>query len=191
MYRHEGDKIDWTKYYACIGEYVAEFENIVNDLRFTSSALFQMRGLKDWKLSEIVFGQKQFTADPLVSCFESLCNELFKDQMEAAQILKSISSFKSKFSKQIGVRNDLLHSTYLIGAGTITISDNPEPLTDLRVIKNSPTKKGARIKEVAKTIEDIQKNIHDLKELRKLFGTIRVDIIVYASNNNMHVGFKG
>lgn len=125
MYKHSGNQQDWTNHYASIGEYVVEFENIVENIRFQLSGIFQIRGLKDWNLSEIVFGQKQFTAEPLITCFESISYELLRNKPESKVLLESKTNFKNRFKEQVAFRNDLLHSFYLIGSKFVTISHDP------------------------------------------------------------------
>ncbi len=189
MYKHEGSKVDWTKQYAIVGEYVVQFEQIVERIRFGLSAIFQIRGLADWRLSEIAFGQKQFTADPLITCYQSICNELLKNISDSEDILENVKGFKNNFSKQIQFRNDLLHSYYPIGSNTITISDNPNP-PGLKVIKTSPTSKGARKKEVANSIEDVKKHIIQLEKLNSEFMKVDSSITIFLFNNKMDIGFK-
>jgi len=190
MYKTEGKNSDWTPHYACIGEYVVQFEEIVGKIRFALSTIFQYQGLKDSRLSEIVFGQKQFTADPLIVCYESICNELFKEKEKAQEILKSISSFKNRFSKQIGVRNDLLHSRYFIGPHVVYFSEQPFPSTQMPVIKDSPKRTGARKKEVVDSVEDVNVHIKELKELNTLFSEIDMKVTRFIFDNKMEVGFK-
>ncbi|MFD2518260.1 hypothetical protein [Salinimicrobium flavum] len=177
MYEHNGNAVDWTKHYASIGQYVAEFEEIVHNIRFWSCAIFQTRGLKNWKLAEITFSQKQFTADPLINCYESLCNEILKNQENSKGLVKEISNFRNKFSKQVSVRNDLLHSRYLIGADVIELSDNPQPENNrFRVYKLSPDKRGARRKEVVQFVKDVENHISELRVLNEEFKEIAIKV---------------
>ncbi len=172
----DGKNFNWTEHYAVIGKYVTEFEKLVNEIRFESSVLFQLRGLKDWTLSSIVFGQRMFTANPLITCFESLCNELFPENKD---LLNKLSKFSNAFKKQIENRNDLLHSTYLIGDHMIFIGDKKRDPKQLEVLKNSPTKKGNRIKRVVNSIQDIENHIEELSIIEKEFRGITSGILNY------------
>jgi hypothetical protein len=75
----------------------------------------QIRGLSDFKLAQIIFGQKQFTADPLISTFESMCNQTLKVFDNSKEFLKNLISFRNQFKKQVQYRNDLLHMNYFGG----------------------------------------------------------------------------
>ncbi|WP_332021810.1 hypothetical protein [Kaistella sp.] len=57
--------------YALVGKFVGEFEQMVSLLRFRCGLILQSRGLKDFQLNDIIFGQKLFTADPLIGIYES------------------------------------------------------------------------------------------------------------------------
>lgn len=179
-------RIDNTDKYALIGEYVVVFELIVFQIRLSLSVLFQLQGLKTWKMSEIVFGQKQFTAEPLVSCFESIANELLKPikekninksfEITPEELSNLISSFRKKFSNQISVRNDLLHGTYLIPDLHQGEELNDKILEDLHVFKDSPDKKGARRKIVSETKQDIIKHINELNDIYEQFLKLKINL---------------
>lgn len=183
MNRFDGEERDLTTQYSSIGEYVVDFEFLVNLIRFQCSAILQRRGLTDWNLSEIIFGQKQFTADPLINCFESLCNELLKNHSGSEEIRSEIASFRIQFAKQISFRNDLLHSTHLYGKNIVEISEREKP-SELSIIKNSPTKTGHRIKEVASSIDHVEKNITEINELKKRFMDLTSNLVIFMLQKN-------
>ena len=177
MNKNLDENMIWKEQYSLIGKYVVDFEDIVHQIRFTLSCMFQLQGLKSWKISEIVFSQKQFTAEPLISCFESIANELLKSDVDAKQILMQISDFRKKFSDQISVRNDFLHGTYHFGENTIFVGDGAIGQDYFYVTKGSPTKNGARRKEVATKNEDIIRHLDELKILRDEFWLLRGKLI--------------
>lgn len=159
------NKIDLTEKYALIGRFVVNFENIVQEIRFTLSAIFQIQGLKTWDISKVVFSQKQFTADPLISCLESICYQILKDDADSKELLKSISEFKKRFIKQVEMRNDLLHSTFYLGESENIVSSDIIPENEFYVTKHTAKKEGAVLKIVAETTDDIKKHLDDLDAL--------------------------
>jgi hypothetical protein len=187
MNRFDGNEIDWTNQYASIGEFVVEFERLVDKIRFWCSVLFQIRGLKDWELSELVFGQRYFTSDPLITCFISLCNVTLKGKEGTEEINRKIEEFQTKFRNQISKRNELLHATYHIGKHTIEVTDK-DVYTEMLAIKNSPNKNGSNKKVVANSIEDIKKHIEVLHILNQDFLKLTAGIAIFIYDNDLTIG---
>lgn len=186
-------KIDTTEQYYLIGRYVVDFEHIVFQIRFTLSILFQMQGLKTFEMANIVFGQKQFTAEPLISCFESISNELLKsiDEEEAKnkigltpkELSNLISQFRNKFSKQITVRNDILHGTHFISDTFIVDNKDKIDYDNLYIFKDSPNKYGARRITVAEKKQDIILHLKDLNKLYDEFNQLKVKLFNLVSSH--------
>lgn len=167
---------NWNEKYSMIGKYVVSFEETVNQLRFTLQLMLQQQGLKTWKIGEIIFEQKQFTAEPLISCFESIANEILKQEDSSKEILKKISEFRKKFSNAIVTRNDLLHGTYHFGENSKFIGEISEDY--FHVTKGSPNKEGARKKQVASTNNDIKKFLDELDQIRSDFWDLRYKLLI-------------
>jgi len=188
MKRTENFDIEFNNQFASIGRFVVEFESILEWIRFDLSTIMQYAGLDQRGLTEVIFGQKVFTAGPLLNCYEQLCNELINgnngDKKSGKSILKRISDFKKQFDKQIQVRNDLLHSYYQIDY-SIHESTGVIEAMKLRAFKNSPKKQGKNLKITVSSKEDIQSYIETLVELKKIERQIFIDLINYMRENNM------
>ncbi|WP_298238765.1 hypothetical protein [uncultured Algibacter sp.] len=176
---------------ASIGLFVVEFESILEWIRFDCSAILQYVGLEQWGLSDVIFGQKVFTAGPLLNCYEQICNELINDndgdKISGNDILKRINDFKKQFDKQIQVRNDLLHSNYQLGSRINKQTNEIEP-TELLALKNSPTKQGRNKKITVSSRQEIQNHIDNLIKLKLIQRIIFRDLMVYMSNNRLGKG---
>lgn len=174
--------IDYTEQFSLIGEYVVGFEQVVDHIRFTLNLLFRLKGLENWNMSEIVFNQRQFTAEPLISCFESIVNELFKENKDCNDILKDTSEFRKKFTNQIAFRNELLHGTFHFGKYVEVISDKPIDYdfykNDFNVTKGVPNKEGSRIKQVLTEKNEIINNIELINMIIKDLWSLRNKIII-------------
>lgn len=150
---------DVTYKYALVGKFVAEFEQMVSLLRFGCGLILQSRGLKDFQLNDIIFGQKLFTADPLIGIYESFCNELLKSDEENKALLKEITKFSADFRKIIEFRNNLLHGEHRYHSNEM----------DMMVIKKTPDKHGHRIKNIVSSDNDLINNLEELALLQKNF----------------------
>lgn len=166
----------WNDQYSMIGKFVVTFEETVNLIRFTLQLILQQQGLKTFSLSAIIFEQKQFTAEPLISCFESITNEILKQKDESKDILKRISDFRKKFSKIIIIRNDLLHGTYHFGENHLFIGGEI-PDDYFGITKGSPNKEGARKKQIANKKEDVEKYLEELKKVRNEFWNLKFELL--------------
>lgn len=150
MNKFRGDQRDWTTQYAAIGQFVVEFEWICWHLRHYACILLQIHGMRNWALSEIVFNQRSFTAEPLFSCYASMVAECIECDHK---LIKELEGLRKEFQDLCKVRNDLLHATYLIGADVCEITDREKPI-EVHVEKRTPDKRGARVKSLARTIDE-------------------------------------
>lgn len=111
-YHYDGAKIDWTKQYALIGEFVVEFEHFTHWIRSYIQSLFMQTSNIDPVVSDIIFTQSIFTTAPLFDTYRSLvCHVLHDDEMVKSDLKKMATRVESVIKS----RNQLLHGFYLIG----------------------------------------------------------------------------
>lgn len=165
MSENLGVKIDMTEQFSLIGKYVVSFEHIVEMIRFSLSVMFQIQGLKIWDMSKIVFSQRQFTAEPLIACFEHITFQVLRSEENSKDLIDQIDKFGKDFRKQINVRNDFLHGTYWLSDNFYVPNEDYILEDDFYVTKGAPSKKGADLKIVASKKEDIIKHLESLNNL--------------------------
>jgi hypothetical protein len=168
--------------YAIIGEFVVAFEFIVQKVRFECSALLQARGLNDWRLSEVIFGQSMFTAYPLMFSFESMCNELLKNTDDSDELLERLKDIAKRYNKLVQKRNQYLHSFY-------PLSPISKATEDIKAIRYVPTGKGSRRQIVVSKTDDIKETTHELYQLLEDFRQFASDLRTFMYSNDMFVGF--
>ena len=129
----------------------------------------------------------------LFRSFESISNELLKsiDEEEAKnkigltpkELSNLISQFRNKFSKQITVRNDILHGTHLISDTFIVENKDNIDYDNLYIFKDSPNKYGARRIIVAEKKQDIILHLKDLNILYDEFNQLKVKLFNLVSSH--------
>lgn len=167
-----GSERDWTEQYAAIGEFVAEFEKICFYLRFTIGAVLQLHGLKTWKLGEIILNQRCFTAEPLSSCLSAIVGETVSNE----EVRAKMKAFAGAFQKLSSTRNELLHGTWFIGSDVNEVTDNEAPM-ELHAEKRTPNSDGARVKTVARSLEEIRRHVAEARRVKELCIDLRVSIM--------------
>ena len=145
--------------HSLVGKFVSDFEQMVSLLRLGCGLILQSRGLKDFQLNNIIFGQKLFTADPLIGIYESFCNELLKDNEEKRALLKEINKFSVDFRKVVEFRNNLLHGEHRYYAHEM----------EMNVIKKTPDKLGNRIKTIVSSVDDMKDKLEEVDRLLKKY----------------------
>jgi len=179
---------DWDQYYTVLGKFIVNFENIVFDIREDSSFLVQSMGLKDAILGQIIFGQKSFTAEPLISCYVTIVNHIVnnikeKDKEREKKILiEMLNDLKTKFSKLVEVRNDIVHSTHFFVESIVIVG----PLRlhkDFKAYKPSPKKTGYHLKKTLRT--EIIQYTYQLKNLRKEFKGFISELHKFIETNKL------
>lgn len=164
---------DWPEYYRVLGEFVVNFENVVFSVRQDSTFLLKANGLKDEMIGEIIFGQKFFTADPLMSCYVTIVSHTIKRTGGNTTLIKRLDDFKKKFSKLIESRNDIVHSAHFF-VESINIVGPPQTVTDFKAFKPSPKKTGYELKRTPRPqIIELSKQ---LKAVKKEFDLFVVDL---------------
>ena len=85
-------------------------------------------------------------------------------------LIQQLDALRSKFSKLVKARNDLLHGTYMLG-----IHENGEP-TEMLIEKYTPDKFGTRTIEVIsseKMMADLLREAEEIKsEISSVFTTV-------------------
>lgn len=160
---------DWPEYYSVLGEFVVNFENIVFDIKQDCSFILKSKGLKDEILGEIIFGQRFFTAEPIVSCYVTMVHHIVKHANEKEKITKQLNDIRTKFSKLIEVRNGILHSTHFF-VESIVIVGPPTLRNEFKAYKPSPKKTGYDLKKTPRPqIIEFTKQLKELRKLLKVF----------------------
>jgi hypothetical protein len=155
---------DWPKYFTALGEFVVNFENIVFDIRQDSVYLLKYGGLKDPIMGAIVFGQKQFTAEPILSCYVSLIYHVIGHKKGKEELLEKLNCFRTEFSKIIEVRNNILHATHFYVESINFLEPRDSKRQEFKAFKPSPKKTGYHIEKTVHTV--IVKSTVKLKSLR-------------------------
>lgn len=157
--------------YSAVGQFVSAFEWCCWRLRFYSAAILQTKGLRDFGLAEIIFNQRIFTAEPLVSCFISLTSHATAKDPE---VQKKTDALKSRFSELVKKRNELLHGTYMLGV------DQDGAPTDFLVEKQTPDKYGTRTLAVVSSENEMTNLIRECREadeaIREVFTMVHMKI---------------
>jgi hypothetical protein len=93
-----------------IGRFAVEFEDICHTMESGVRCILVGEGLGNEKIQEVLLAG--FTAEPLRSLFHSLCYEHLKPNEEEKKIIDTVFN---KVQSLIGLRNDLLHTTWALG----------------------------------------------------------------------------
>ena len=181
----EQNEIDWTSYYTLLGEFVVDFENIIYLIRGNCCSLVNGKGLKDSSLAKAIFGQKTFTAGPLLNCYVTIVTEVVKYANGNETVLNRLTKFKNEFTKLIESRNDILHSTHVSVENIALVGkvDNETEKKFFRAIKPSPNKTGYSEKRTHEA--EIREYTDQLKELYIEFNSFVKDLNVFLKTNKL------
>lgn len=155
--------------FALIGAFVYHFEFIVMSIRHNCRIALGPTNTERGKMIEIIFSQKLWSAEPLISTFVSIANESLSkyDDPAKKEKLRELAEFKNRFVKLVEFRNELLHGEHWYD---FEINDR------MLVLKGSQTKKGHAVKEVVSNITDLEEKVKAVEQLSSevivLFGQI-------------------
>jgi len=173
---------DWPDYYKVLGEFIVNFENITYALREDSSFLLTAKGLKDEILPQIIFGQRFFTAEPLLSSYVAIVNHLLKNIPESKPLSNRLDDFRKRFIKLIQSRNDIVHSTHFF-VESINVIGPIRTVTDFKAFKPNPKLTGYNLKRTLRS--EIVEYSKLLKELKKEFKLFKEDLHKHLLNNKV------
>lgn len=177
-----GAERDWTKQYAAIGEFIAEFEFICWEVRFLICSILQEQGLNNFSLGEIILNQRSFTADPLAICLSACIGHVLTDNEE---INKLTQTFRKEFQELTKKRNDLIHATWFIGSDVDEVTFENEP-SELAAEKRTPDTKGHKVTIVASSINDVKAVTEEAAKLKLKIREIRIKVMrtLYSKHDN-------
>jgi len=148
-------KQDTKNLYRSIGKFIVKFEQICFVIEQNLVFLIHGQGLQNQKVSQILLSG--YTAEPLRSLYESLVNELML----------------VRFQKLISHRNDIVHSTWFIGAGNKETQD----WSETSGMKTHRNKKGAAVKTFKKSANDFDQFADEAAALANLFFRFNASLI--------------
>lgn len=176
-----GSERDWSKQYSAIGEFVVAFEGSTMWIRYGLIAILQHGGLRQGSLGDVIFNHRIYSAEPLFSVYASLSAEALPNN-EAVR--SAFSSLRERFANLCKLRNDLLHAIYFIGPDVNYVTDRAQP-PDFHAERRTPDKDGARVVDVARSLEEMGKHIAEAwavkQECIQLFGIVSKGL--YESQN--------
>lgn len=111
------------KFYTVLGAFVFEFEQLCLTIKNTIALLFIKNGLQKDVLVDVLIHDS--TADPLKRYLHALIFECYKDYFETnPNERKKLDLFFKKIQEAIQLRNDIVHSAWIIGFDTKKNNDN-------------------------------------------------------------------
>jgi len=161
-------KQDTKNLYRSIGKFIVKFEQICFVIEQNLVFLIHGQGLQNQKVSQILLSG--YTAEPLRSLYESLVNELIPLDDSGTDIFKN---GLVRFQKLISHRNDIVHSTWLIGAGNKETQD----WSETSGMKTHRNKKGAAVKTFKKSANDFDQFADEAAALANLFFRFNASLI--------------
>lgn len=157
--------------YALIGSFVYHFEFVVARIRSGCAFILGRGDTLQNRGIAIVFSQKLWSAEPLISVFESLVNDGLKDNPnnETKALLIRFTKFRNEFTKMVEFRNQLLHGEHLY-----------DESVGMLIIKNAQSRKGFEVRTIVENEEDLKEKIKKLHELAEesLQLTIKLTTII-------------
>lgn len=168
LYEHRD--VDWTQYYAAIGEFVVAFEKIPTALRFNYNCIAQIKGLSVWELSANLLNIPSLGPEVLAIAYCSAVNAVSPDDDLRARASDIIIQTKNLANR----RNEIVHGEWMIGPDVAIISDI-DHLPENNGIKRKVTKTGEKISEqptIAEFAELIANCRAVAKEIKDIFTVI-------------------
>ncbi len=148
------------KFYKVLGAFVVEFEHLCLSIRNTIVLLFEKNGLQKNILVDILLHDT--TADPLKRYLQALIFECYKDDLTKNPNEKiSIEKFFKKIQEAGQLRNDIVHSAWIIGFDSKQNSDNDIAFP----IRNKASKNGLKGIYSEYSSTDLSSYFEDLKVL--------------------------
>jgi len=173
---------DVERIFTFIGRFAVEFEDICHTMESGVRCILVGEGLGNEKIQEVLLAG--FTAEPLRSLFHSLCYEHLKPNEEEKKIIETVFN---KVQELIGLRNDLLHTTWALG---LDVSEEEAKPIGIGV-KLHKKKTGSATKQFKYGIEYFEELYKKARLTGKYVAKLRNCIGDYPLTNNFKKSVNG
>ena len=146
--------------YRAIGEFVVKFEHACFGVQLCIVFLLDRAGLRDQRVTQILLAG--VTAEPLRALFQSL---VAQTQTLNDREKKMVENALNRLQRLTFERNDIVHSTWFVGAGNDTTTDFSEAIG----MKYHKNKEGAAPKSFNRTASDFEMLTAEADELAQVF----------------------
>ena len=143
-----------------IGEFAVAFENISHQQLRCIEVLLKSAGLRNERVMQILFAG--YTSEPMRVMLQSLIGQLRTPDASEQAIVKNMFV---RHQKLISRRNEVMHSTWMIGYGNVQTTDWGTAV-GWKLGKN---KTGSRVKGFEYRVEDFDELTQEAKELANAF----------------------
>ncbi len=157
--REEKYKVQTKGWYAALGQFVVQFEDVCSNMETCIIFALHSDGLRNQNLAQALLAD--LTAAPLLQSFRAIVAELRKNDIEDLRILDNASKRVEKLIEQ---RNEVVHRTWFVGWAAV----EQEDFSTVSSWKFKKTKRGPEFKPksyTASDLDDLSKNAGELAKI--------------------------